>query len=98
MATPVEKDEQIKEVQSILDNFSDKTIDVLKGYIEYGELPEKTGFDTPDEVYPLIESGLIDTEFDYVSEDSLAFWYEYHKEFYIAIDILKNKMTTHGVG
>ena len=52
-------------------------------------LPELTGFDPPDEVCPLIELGLIDTDFDYVSGDSLAFWYEYHNEFYIAIDIRK---------
>ena len=86
-----QQDEQIEKVQSILDNFDDKTINILKEYIEYGELPEITGFDPPDEVSPLIEADLIDTDFDYVSEDSLAFWYVYHTKFHIAIHILQQE-------
>ena len=85
---------QVEKVQSILDNFDQKTINVLKEYIEYGELPEITNFDPPEEVLPLIEADLICTDFDYLSEDSLAFWYKYYEEFHIAIHILQQNEST----
>ena len=38
MGIPVEKDEQIKEVQHILETLDSDSIQVLKGYIKYGDI------------------------------------------------------------
>ena len=82
-------EEQIKEVQHILDNLDSDSIKILKEYVETEELPELIGFDTVNEMQSLEDAGLIGIDFDYVSEDSLAFWYEYRNKFYIAIDLLR---------